>query len=55
MPVRMLAATSILIALIMGAPASAKTPNEWVKLLTRVHGFLARTCQSELRSVRTVN
>jgi formylmethanofuran dehydrogenase subunit E len=39
MPVRMLAATSILIVLTMGARVSAETPDEWVKLLTRVHGF----------------
>jgi len=34
----LVAATSLLIVLIMGAPVSAETPAEWVTLLTRVHG-----------------
>jgi formylmethanofuran dehydrogenase subunit E len=33
-----LPAASIVIGLIMGTPASAETPEEWVRLLTRVHG-----------------
>jgi hypothetical protein len=32
------AALSITLILTMGASASAETPEEWVKLLTRVHG-----------------
>lgn len=32
------AALSMTLILIMGASASAETPEEWVKLLTRVHG-----------------
>jgi formylmethanofuran dehydrogenase subunit E len=35
-----LAAISILVTLITGAPVRAETPEEWVKLLTRVHGGL---------------
>lgn len=38
MLMRALAATSILIVLTMGSPVRAETPQEWVKLLTRVHG-----------------
>jgi formylmethanofuran dehydrogenase subunit E len=33
-----LAATSILVTFITGAVVRAETPEEWVKLLTRVHG-----------------
>jgi formylmethanofuran dehydrogenase subunit E len=35
---RALAAASIMIALTMGASVRAETADEWVKLLTRVHG-----------------
>lgn len=38
MSLKALAAVSILIALSMGTPVRAETPEEWVKLLTRVHG-----------------
>jgi formylmethanofuran dehydrogenase subunit E len=38
MPMRALAAASLILVLIMGAPVRAETPQEWVKLLTRVHG-----------------
>jgi formylmethanofuran dehydrogenase subunit E len=35
---RALAAAAILIVLSIATPVSAETPEEWVKLLTRVHG-----------------
>ena len=35
---RMLTAVSILFVLGLGAPVRAETPQEWVTLLTRVHG-----------------
>ena len=35
---RVLAAVGTLIVLSMSTPASAETPEEWVKLLTRIHG-----------------
>ena len=38
MVLRALAAASILFILALAAPISAETPEEWVKLLTRVHG-----------------
>jgi len=38
MLMRALAATVMLIVLSPAAPARAETPQEWVKLLTRVHG-----------------
>jgi len=38
MLMRAFAAASILIVLTVGAPANAETPEEWVKVLTRVHG-----------------
>ena len=38
MLLRALAATWISVILIVGAPANAETPEQWVKLLTRIHG-----------------
>jgi len=38
MPVRTLAAVSIVVVMSVGAPAGAETPEEWVRLLTRIHG-----------------
>ena len=38
MLMRALAGLSIVIALSVGSPAGAETPEEWVKLLTRIHG-----------------